>query len=63
MFDIICLPGVRFDAQGRPEGCKDGETCNLWARARPGPHPDSDPPSEQPESPGPDSEASFSRLT
>ena len=31
----------------------------------PGPHPDSpDPPSErQPESPGPDSEASFSRLT
>ena len=20
MFDIICLPGVRFDAQGRPEG-------------------------------------------
>ena len=29
----------------------------------PGPHPDSDPPSEQPESPNPDSEASFSRLT
>ena len=21
MFDIICLSGVRFDAQGRPEGC------------------------------------------